>query len=142
MAAVALAALAGLALGWFVDPTLGWTVFALALLVLQLDNRRQLRRLGHWLEHGESPYPPRARGAWDELHAKLHRSRRASAAREAELADALARWRAAARALPDGVVILDGDRIAWLNDMARAHLEIDPATDVGRPLTHLVRIPE
>jgi len=142
MAAVALAALAGLALGWFVDPTLGWTVFALALLVLQLDNRRQLRRLGHWLEHGESPYPPRARGAWDVLHAKLHRSRRASAAREAELAEALARWRAAARALPDGVVILDQDRIAWLNDTARAHLEIDPATDTGRPLTHLVRIPE
>jgi len=142
MAAVAFAALAGLALGWFVDPTLGWTVFALALLVLQLDNRRQLRRLGHWLEHGESPYPPRARGAWDVLHAKLHRSRRASAAREAELAEALARWRAAARALPDGVVILDQDRIAWLNDTARAHLEIDPATDTGRPLTHLVRIPE
>ena len=142
MVAVALAALAGLALGWFVDPTLGWAVFALALLVLQLDHGRQLKRLGHWLEHGESPYPPRARGAWDVLHAKLHRSRRASTAREAELAEALARWRAAARALPDGVVILDQDRIAWLNDTARAHLEIDPATDTGRPLTHLVRIPE
>jgi two-component system phosphate regulon sensor histidine kinase PhoR len=142
MVSVVLAAGVGLAAGWLVDPTLGWAVFGLSLLLLQLYNLQQLKRLGRWLEHAESPYPPRARGAWDELHAKLHRSRRASAAREAELADALARWRAAARALPDGVVILDGDRIAWLNDMARAHLEIDPATDVGRPLTHLVRIPE
>ena len=142
MLGVVIAALAGLGLGWWIDPALGWAVFALTLLALQLDNLRQLKRLGHWLEHGESPYPPRARGAWDEFHAKLHRSRRASTTREAELAEALARWRAAARALPDGVVILDEDRIAWLNDMARAHLEIDPATDVGRPLTHLVRIPE
>ena len=142
MVGVALAALAALALGWLVDPLLGWAVFALGLLALHLYNLQQLKRLGHWLEHGESPYPPRARGAWDELHAKLHRSRRAATTREAELAEALARWRAAARALPDGVVILDEDRIAWLNDMARAHLEIDPATDVGRPFTHLVRIPE
>jgi two-component system phosphate regulon sensor histidine kinase PhoR len=39
-------------------------------------------------------------------------------------------------------VILDDDRIAWCNDMASLHLEIDPAKDLGRPLTHLVRIPE
>ena len=142
MPGVVIAALAGLALGWWIDPLLGWAVFGLAMVLLQLDNLRQLRRLGHWLEHGDSPYPPRARGAWDAFHAKLHRSRRAASTREAELAEALARWRAAARALPDGVVILDEDRIAWLNDMARAHLEIDPATDLGRPLTHLVRIPE
>jgi two-component system phosphate regulon sensor histidine kinase PhoR len=142
MLSLVLAAAAGLVLGWLVDPMLGWAVFGVVMLVVQLHNLRQLRRLGEWLEHGGSPYPPRARGAWDELHAKLHRSRRASTTREAELAEALARWRAAARALPDGVVILDGERIAWLNDMARAHLEIEPATDVGRPLVHLVRIPE
>jgi len=139
---VAIAALAGLALGYYAEPAYGWALFALCLLALEVGHLRQLRRLGHWLEHGESPYPPRARGAWDELHAKLHRSRRAAATREAELAEALARWRAAARALPDGVVILDGERIAWLNDTARAHLEIDPVRDLGRPLLHLVRIPQ
>jgi two-component system phosphate regulon sensor histidine kinase PhoR len=76
------------------------------------------------------------------LHALLHRSRRESARREAELAESLARWRAAARALPDGVVILDEDRISWANDTARHHLEIDPVRDAGMPITHLVRIPE
>ncbi len=39
-------------------------------------------------------------------------------------------------------MILDGDRIDWANDNARLHLEIDPARDVGTPITHLVRIPE
>jgi two-component system phosphate regulon sensor histidine kinase PhoR len=120
----------------------GWPVACGLLLAVLVYHLRHLYALRRWLERGEAPEPPRARGAWDELHALLHRSRRESAKREAELAEALARWRAAARALPDGVVILDGDRIAWCNESARAHLEIDPAQDIGRPITHLVRIPE
>ena len=103
---------------------------------------RQLVRLIRWLERGDTPDPPRARGLWDRLHAAMHRGRRESARREAELVHALARWRDAARALPDGVVLLDGDRIEWCNDMARVHLELDPVRDAGLPLMHLVRIPE
>jgi two-component system, OmpR family, phosphate regulon sensor histidine kinase PhoR len=119
-----------------------WPVACGLLLAVLLYHLRHLYALRRWLEKGETPDPPRARGVWDELHALLHRSRRESAKREAQLAEALARWRAAARALPDGVVILDGDRIAWCNDNARQHLEIDPVSDEGRPITHLVRIPE
>lgn len=119
-----------------------WAAVTVALLAWALANYRNLRSLSRWLERGDTPDPPRARGAWDRLHALIHRSRRASARREADLVHALNRWRAAARALPDGVVILDEDRIAWLNDMAAVHLEIDPVKDLGRPLTHLVRIPE
>ena len=132
------AIVAGLALGleW------GLAAFSAIALVLVLYHLREISRLKGWLEHGETPEPPRAHGTWDELHAVLHRSRRESARREAELAHAVERWRQAARALPDGVVILDGDRIAWCNDHAREHLEIDPARDVGNPITHLVRIPE
>jgi two-component system phosphate regulon sensor histidine kinase PhoR len=125
-----------------VTAELAWAVVAallLAALGYQLRKRAQLMR---WLERGDTPDPPRAYGAWDRLHALLHRSRRESARREAELAESLTRWREAARALPDGVVILDGDRIAWCNDMARLHLEVDPVRDAGVPITHLVRIPE
>jgi len=120
----------------------GW-ITAIALLVAVIVyHERNVRAIRRWLEHGEAPDPPRTFGAWDRLHALLHRSRRESARREAELAESLARWRAAARALPDGVVILDGDRIAWANDTARHHLEIDPVRDAGLPITNLVRIPE
>jgi two-component system, OmpR family, phosphate regulon sensor histidine kinase PhoR len=119
-----------------------WAV-ACGLLVAALAyHLRQLYLLRRWLERGDAPDPPRAYGAWDDLHALLARSRRESARREAGLAEALARWRAAARALPDGVVILDGERIAWCNDTAALHLEIDSARDAGTPITHLVRIPE
>jgi len=139
-----LAAGAGIALaiGIVFDPLWGWASFAAMLLAALFHHLRQLLLLGRWLEQGEAPDAHRAAGVWDELHALLHRSRREAAKREAELADAVARWRAAARALPDGVVILDEDRIAWCNDTARDHFRIDLAQDTGRPFTHLVRIPE
>ncbi len=119
-----------------------WAAACVALLASLGYYRRKLRNLLHWLSDPEASDPPRAHGLWDDLHAALHRERRESRKREAELDLALARWRAAARALPDGVVILDDERIAWCNDTARTHFQIDPATDAGRPVTHLVRIPE
>ena len=142
MIALGACALAALGAGMFLGLEAGLAVFGVLVVTLLSYHLRNLRALTHWLEHGEAPDPPRARGVWDELHALLHRSRREAARREAELVDMLARWREAARALPDGVVILDGDRIEWCNDTARLHLEIDPARDEGTPLTHLVRIPE
>jgi two-component system, OmpR family, phosphate regulon sensor histidine kinase PhoR len=102
----------------------------------------KLRSLARWLDRGDSPDPPRAHGAWDELHALIQRDRRESSRREAELEAALTRWREAARALPDGVVILDRGRIAWCNDTAQLHLEVDATRDRDTPITHLVRIPE
>jgi two-component system phosphate regulon sensor histidine kinase PhoR len=142
MVALFACVLVAVAVGFLVDVETGFSTFAVLVLALLAYHLRNLRALSHWLEHGEAPDPPRARGMWDELHALLHRSRRQAARREAELNEMLSRWREAARALPDGVVILDGDRIAWCNDTARLHLEIDPLRDAGTPLTHLVRIPE
>src|SRR5512140_2287529 len=123
---------------------LDWVLIGLCVVLALLLGYHlgQLRRLIRWLEQGDTPDPPRARGQWDRLHAALHRVRRESTRRETELVQSVTRWREAGRALPDGVVILEGDRIAWCNDMARVHLDIDPAKDTGVPITHLVRIPE
>jgi two-component system phosphate regulon sensor histidine kinase PhoR len=134
-------AVASIVLGVLTQPEWGLVAFALLLLATLAWHLRQLLALGRWLEQGDSA-EPRARGIWDELLALIHRQRRESAKREAELAERVARWSAAARALPDGVVILDEDRIAWCNDTARAHFNLDPAVDAGRPITHLVRSPE
>jgi len=142
MLAIAACLVVSAAVGWLAGMEWGLATLSALLLLAVLYHVRKLREVAHWVEHGEAPDPPRARGAWDRFHAILHRSRRESARREAELVDMLTRWREAARALPDGVVILDEDRIAWCNDTARQHLEIDPARDTGVPITHLVRIPE
>ena len=114
---------------------------AAALLVVALAaSIRHLRRLIRWLQQGEGD-PPRAYGIWDLLNAALLRERREADRRERELRAAADRWQDAARALPDGMVILEDNRIAWCNDMSRLHLDLDPGKDVGRPLTHLLRLP-
>ena len=120
----------------------GLALLSAALLALVLYHTRMLHRLARWLERNDVSYPPLAFGLWDRVLALLHRTRRDAGRREAALADAVMRWRAAARALPDGVVILEDDRIQWCNDMASLHFELDLAKDEGRPITHLVRVPE
>jgi two-component system phosphate regulon sensor histidine kinase PhoR len=139
--AIAVGALLSLGVGLAAGPEAGWAAFSLVLLAILLYHLRHLHGLKRWLELGDSPDPPRAHGLWDRVHAHLHRSRRESGKREADLVHALSRWREAARALPDGVVILEDGRIEWCNDTARLHLHLDLAQDAGRPITHLVRIP-
>ncbi len=59
------------------------------------------------------------------------------------LATTVERFRNAAEALPEGMVILDAtNRIEWANARAEAHLGIDLARDIGAPLLNFVRQPE
>jgi two-component system, OmpR family, phosphate regulon sensor histidine kinase PhoR len=113
-----------------------------AILVIALGwYALNLSALTRWLRDPRTPHPPRSYGGWDGLHGAIVASRRDLVRRQAELEESLKRWQEAARALPDGVVILDNDRIEWLNDIARLHLNLDLARDAGRPITHLLRIP-
>ena len=133
-------AMLALFVGYGIDREWGWITLALALAVPLAWHLWQAWRLGRWMEQGGEP--PRLLGLWDEVQALVARMTREGRRREAELVAALERWRQAARALPEGVTLLDNDRIEWCNDMARSHLAIDPAKDAGRPVTHLVRAPE
>ena len=121
--------------------SIGW-IAAAVFAVLVLYHVHNLRAITRWLERDDSPDPPRMYGDWDRLHALIHRVRRAGGRRESELAEQVARWRNAARALPDGIVILEEDRIVWCNDIGAVHFGIDLARDTGLVFTHLVRIPE
>ena len=68
--------------------------------------------------------------------------RRKTPAREAEMRAAQERWSAAARALPDGVMLLEHERLAWCNEIAVAQHKLDLPRDQGRPVTQLVRDPD
>src|SRR5258708_28599693 len=101
MIALAACAVAALAVGFFFGVEAGLAAFSAGLLMLLAYHLRNLRALSPWLEHGEAPHPPRARGIWGELPALLHPSPPEAARPEAELPPQLARWRAAAAPLPD-----------------------------------------
>jgi two-component system phosphate regulon sensor histidine kinase PhoR len=120
----------------------GWACFAAGVLALLIHHLRHLARLGRWLSHPLPGRIPEGQGSWDEVFAALHRFEREAAQREEMLAEALARFRRAAQALPDGVVMLDhANHIEWCNRTAEVQLELDSA-DVGQPIVNLVREPE
>jgi len=141
---VSLASLAAVALiAWAAaGAALGLSVFAAGLLALLVYHVRHLARFGRWVSHPVQGKVPEGAGSWDAVLAALHRFEREAAKREEMLADALARLRSAAQALPDGVVILDADhRIEWCNDNAAAMLGLDARADIGRPIANLLREP-
>jgi len=140
-----LAAWAGVSFltGFVTTAAAGWAVFASGLLAAFLYNAHILARMARWLARPLTESLPEGRGSWEQVLAGLHRHEREATRRQEALADALARLRLAAEALPDGVVILDADnRIEWCNDTAAAHLGLDAKTDAGQPIANLVRDPQ
>jgi len=142
LAAVAAIGALALVVDAFAAPAWAWATLAGGLALLLVHHLRQLSRLAGWLADPAAGPVPESRGSWEEVLTALHRFERAAAKREKELAEALARLRRAAQALPDGVLILDGEkRIEWSNDKAAAMLGLDPHADLGQPLGNLVRAP-
>ena len=99
--------------------------------------------LRRWLRQPALDKLPRGRGVWEDMLAELHRYLRGRESGAAELDRALTRFRAAARALPDGVLILDQDNhIEWSNPTAAGHFGIDARRDTGQAVTNLIRHPD
>jgi len=101
-----------------------------------------LAKLARWLADPVPGRVPEGRGSWDDILTALHRRERDATRREQLLAESLIRFRRAAQALPDGVVILDAEnRIEWCNDTAAAQLGLDPRGDPGQAIGNLIRTP-
>jgi len=131
-----------LAVGLAAGALWGWVFFGAALVAVVLYNVRLLALIIRWFARPLPEDLPEGLGTWDELLRAIHRHERNAARNTQALSDALVRFRRAAQALPDGVVILDAEnRIEWCNDTAAAHLGLDPRADLGQPIANLVREP-
>jgi two-component system phosphate regulon sensor histidine kinase PhoR len=112
------------------------------MLALVIYHVRHLARLSRWLADPVPGRVPEGSGTWDDVLGALHRYERAAVRRESMLEDALTRFRRAAQALPDGVVMLNGENhIEWCNNAAAAQLGLDPRADVGQSIANLLRAP-
>ena len=135
-------AAAALIVGLVFAPAAGWASFSVGLLALLLYHVRHAHALARWLNNPDPERFPVSHGIWDDIFALLYRFERAAARQERELAGAVARWRQAGQALPDGVVILAAEnRIEWCNETAEAHFGLNGRTDVGQPIINLIRQP-
>ena len=143
LTAIALTMLASLA-GWFAAGDVG--AERMALVAVSFFFLRQLwmvLRLVHWAGCPLGTPTPSASGAWGAAFEALHRRARLARAEREHATEELARFRHAAEALPDGVVILDGYRvIEWMNLQAEACFGLKASVDTGSRITHLLREPE
>ncbi|MDH5245799.1 MAG: phosphate regulon sensor histidine kinase PhoR [Betaproteobacteria bacterium] len=139
VAVLILAGLVALLLG------IGWaaTVLAVGLGAIIGVHLWQIHRLVRWAEAPVDTPVPEARQAWGIAFSALHRRSRTRTLHHRDLATTIERFRNAVEALPDGMVIIDAvNRIQWANARAQAHLGLDLAKDIGRPLLNLLRQPE
>ncbi len=120
-----------------------WAAAAAILALGVAFHSSQLAAFLRWVRRPALDTLPAGSGAWEEALAALHRHLKGRNEDHVRLVVALERFRAAGRALPDGVVILDREhRMEWCNPTAERHFGIDARRDLGQPVTNFVRHPD
>ena len=115
-------------------------VFILLLLSYLAYHLFWLHKLTFWLKKPSLSTIPQGKGIWEDVFAALYHEQRRLGRSQTQLTSALDRFRNAASALPDGVVLLNGsDDIEWCNPPAEIQLGLDLVQDVGQPISYLVR---
>src|SRR5579871_4106817 len=131
----------GFGIGWLFGAA--WAGLAIALVIHLAWHLAALFRLEWWLRHRSYADAPDVGGVWGEIIAqivRLHRRKRFHKQRFVQLIRQLQRSTAA---LPNGVVILNGQReIIWFNRMAGRLLNLRRTADLGMRIENLLRAPE
>ena len=134
---VALASLSWLLFGGI----LGWWIAA-ALFASGLRHVCEMHRLERWLRQGRKSQPPQSWGVWGEVFEHYYQLQRRYAKRKKRLARVIREFRESTAAMPDGTIVLDSDwRISWFNAASLRLLGLAGNSDIGQPITSLVRTP-
>lgn len=122
------------------DAATALVVFALAVSAYLAGHLYWLHKLLQWFRKPELSTMPLGAGIWEDVFAAIYHQQRRYSRSQAQLSSALERFRHAASALPDGVVLLNhGDKIEWCNTTAETYLGLALPQDTGQPITYLVR---
>ena len=133
--------LAAWAIGAVVDQVV--PLLFLALLAYSLRSLFNLQRLAKWLGNPQVEDIPIQFGLWGDIYSRISRVSKRHAQRERRLTTLLNEYSASTSALPDATVALDPNgRIRWFNEAASRLLGLQPAKDIGQPLSNLFRNPE
>jgi two-component system phosphate regulon sensor histidine kinase PhoR len=122
--------------GW--GAALGFLVGIQAFVMLR--RLWQEFRLARWLENPDEVEPPDATGTWGDIFYRLQKLQRRQRASRSELSNALEQFEHAAQAVPDGMVILNGnEQIEWCNPASRKYMGLDCDRDRGQFVRYLMR---
>jgi two-component system phosphate regulon sensor histidine kinase PhoR len=101
---------------------------------------RQRNALATWLDNPELNDIPDGSGAWHGIFSRLQNLRKKEEKDSIALSRSLDRFRQAAQALPDGIILLNEQtQIEWLNTAACRHFALDPVRDIGTLVGQLIR---
>ncbi|MES2502504.1 MAG: phosphate regulon sensor histidine kinase PhoR [Pseudomonadota bacterium] len=99
-----------------------------------------LHKLHDWLKKPVLNHMPNGIGVWEDIFASLYQEHRKNSRSQTQLSSTLERFRHAASALPDGVVVLNSDNeIEWCNPPAESQLGLNLKQDQNQPISYLVR---
>lgn len=122
----------------------GW-VAALGFLAgiqafVMLRRLWQEYRLARWLENPDEVTPPDATGTWGDIFYRLEKLQRRQRTSRSELTNALEQFEHAAQAVPDSMIILNGnEQIEWCNPASRKYMGLDCERDRGQFIRYLLR---
>ena len=133
------AAVVGLARGW----AWGLGTLAVCLAALLVHHVANLGALARWLRDPLRAAVPMGSGQWEGVFTALYKFVRGALQSQHRLTAQLVRFRSAAQAMPDAVIVLDGeDHISWCNTNAERYFGLDVEKDAGQPILNLVRQPD
>ena len=124
--------------GWGWVAALGFLAGIQAFVML----RRLLQefRLSRWLENPDEVDPPDATGTWGDIFYRLQKLQRRQKASRGQLTTALEQFENAAMAVPDAMIILNGnEQIEWCNPASRTYMGLDCERDRGQFVRYLLR---
>jgi two-component system phosphate regulon sensor histidine kinase PhoR len=122
------------------DATTALLVFTGGVLIYLFIHLYWLHQLNQWLKKPVLNHIPNGSGVWEDVFAALYQEQRRHSRNQNQLSSALGRFRHAASALPDGVVVLNADNaIEWCNPPAEKKLGLDLRQDENQPISYLVR---
>jgi len=115
-------------------------VFSGGVLIYLCSHLYWLHQLNLWLKKPVLNHIPSGAGVWEDVFAALYQEHRRHSRNQNQLNSALGRFRHAANALPDGVVVLNANNeIEWCNPPAEKKLGLDLKQDEHQPIRYLVR---
>ncbi|MCB5191286.1 phosphate regulon sensor histidine kinase PhoR [Methylobacillus arboreus] len=114
--------------------------FCAIVLLYLASHLYWLHKLLQWFKKPELNAMPVGSGIWEDVFSAIYYEKRRHSRSQAQISSALDRFRHAASALPDGVVLLNGnDQIEWCNPTAERQLGLSIRQDTGHPISYLVR---
>lgn len=126
---------------WVSDnATTALCVFAAGVSIYLARHLYWLHQLSKWLKKPVLNHIPNGSGIWEDIFASLYQEHRRHSRNQTQLSSALGRFRHAASALPDGVVVLNANNeIEWCNPPAEIKLGLNLKQDENQPINYLVR---